>query len=140
MDLQSVVALTTLPGISNPRAAAVFRELREHLDARWLTLERVVSTLAPGGDIRTIVAAARAEAADLLASAERVRVAPVAYSDAAYPPLLHAISDPPPVIWARGSLAALTRPADAAVRFAGATPFALDDVEPRLGEPARPGP
>ncbi|PYR80451.1 MAG: DNA-protecting protein DprA [Acidobacteria bacterium] len=139
MDLQSVVALTTLPGISKPRAAAVFRELREHLDARWLTLERVVSTLAPGGDIRTIVAAARAEAADLLASAERVGVAPVAYSDAAYPPLLHAISDPPPVIWARGSLAALTRPAVAIVGSRAATPYALEVAARLAGELASRG-
>ena len=126
MDLQSAVALSTLPGISKFRAAAVFRHLREHQDQRPVTLERVVRTLAPDADVGAIVTEARAQAADLLASAERASVTPVQYRDASYPPLVHAIRDPPPVLWVRGCLEPLTRPAVAIVGSRAATPYALE--------------
>jgi DNA processing protein len=52
--------------------------------------------------------------------------------DAAYPPSLAAIVDPPPVLWTRGSLGALHLPAVAIVGSRAASPYALD-VAARLG-------
>jgi DNA processing protein len=50
----------------------------------------------------------------------------------AYPPLLRAIADPPPILWVRGELAALSEPAVAIVGSRVATPYALEVAE-RLG-------
>src|SRR5262245_50489255 len=126
MDLQSAVALSTLHGISKSRAAAVFRHLREHQGPRPVTLERVVRTLAPDADVGAIAAEARAQADDLLSAAARAGVTPVLYKDPSYPPLVHAIRDPPPVLWVRGRLEPLTRPAVAIVGSRAATPYALE--------------
>ena len=51
------------------------------------------------------------------------------WSDAAYPPALAAIVDPPPVLWTRGSRAALERPAVAIVGSRAASPYAIDVAE-----------
>ena len=69
-----------------------------------------------------------AAAAALARGAER-GLTPIVWSDAAYPPALTAIVDPPPVLWTRGSRAALERPAVAIVGSRAATPYALDVAE-----------
>ena len=51
---------------------------------------------------------------------------PVSWSDDRYPPLLSAIADPPPVLWCRGAVDALSRPAVAIVGSRAATPYAQD--------------
>jgi DNA processing protein len=51
---------------------------------------------------------------------------PMAWSDAPYPPALAAIVDPPPVLWMRGSRAALEPHAVAIVGSRAASPYALD--------------
>ena len=56
-------------------------------------------------------------------------IALVPWSDAAYPAALAAISDPPPVLWARGNLAALTRPAVAIVGSRAGSPYGLSVAE-----------
>jgi DNA processing protein len=54
---------------------------------------------------------------------------PIAWSDPAYPPFLAAITDPPPVLWTRGSRAAFERPAVAIVGSRAASPYALEVSE-----------
>ena len=53
----------------------------------------------------------------------------IAWSDAAYPPALGAIPDPPPVLWARGAKAALDRPVVAIVGSRAGSPYALSIAE-----------
>jgi DNA processing protein len=53
----------------------------------------------------------------------------VAWNDAIYPPSLAAIIDPPPLLWARGSLAALGPPAIAIVGSRAASHYALNVAE-----------
>ena len=54
---------------------------------------------------------------------------PVAWSDPAYPAALAAIIDPPFVLWTRGVLAALDRPAVAIVGSRAGSPYALAVAE-----------
>jgi len=67
----------------------------------------------------------RAGAADTIARAERDRIAAVAWSDAAYPVALATIVDPPPVVWTRGQIDALSAPAVAIVGSRAASQDAL---------------
>ena len=45
MDLQRAVALSVLPGISRPRAAAVFKALTDQSGGTSISLEDVVPTV-----------------------------------------------------------------------------------------------
>ena len=134
MDLQSAVALTSLPGISRVRAAAVFKDLRESSGNRVVTLEEVVEACAPGANAEVVAAAARAEAAALLNASRTAGIETVRWDDERYPPLLRAIADPPPVLWVRGNGAVLTRPAVAIVGSRAATPYALEVAGRLAGE------
>jgi DNA processing protein len=67
-----------------------------------------------------------ASAAAALARGVAGGLTPIAWSDPAYPPYLAAIVDPPPVLWTRGSHAALERPAVAIVGSRAASPYAVD--------------
>ncbi|MEO8257407.1 MAG: DNA-processing protein DprA [Acidobacteriota bacterium] len=70
-----------------------------------------------------------ANAAAALARGAACGLAPIVWSDAAYPPALAAIADPPPVLWTRGSRAALERPAVAIVGSRAASPYAIEVAE-----------
>ena len=131
MDLQSVVALSTLPGISRVRAAASFKELREH-SGRLLTLDAVIHSCAPDADVGMIATEARAAAERLLECARNRGIAAIRWNDAEYPPLLGAIVDPPPVLWVRGRTSSLADPAVAIVGSRAASPYAIE-VATRLG-------
>src|SRR5438132_9976143 len=71
----------------------------------------------------------RARAAAAIARASQQGIAAIAWSDAAYPPALAAIVDPPPVLWLRGAPAALDRPAVAIVGSRAGSPYALAVAE-----------
>jgi DNA processing protein len=60
-----------------------------------------------------------------LADAARLGIHALAIPDSRYPALLAAIPDPPPLLWARGAIAALTGPAIAVVGSRAATAYAL---------------
>jgi DNA processing protein len=130
MDLHTAVALSTLTGLTRGRAFAVFKELREQ--AGSTTLEEVIACAAPGANVDRIAAAARLQATALIDAADAAGIIAVQGSDARYPPLLRAISDPPPVLWVRGQAEVLTRPGVAIVGSRAATPYALE-VAARLG-------
>ena len=132
MDLQSSIALSILPGISRIRASAVFKDLRESSGSHGIALEDVIEACAPGADAASVAAAARAEAASLIAAAAPAGILTVRWDDERYPPLLRTIADPPPVLWVRGAAGVLTRPAVAIVGSRAATPYALE-VARRLG-------
>jgi DNA processing protein len=131
MDLRSAVALSTLPGIGRARAAAAFKDLHEH-SAAVIALEDVIAVCAPDSDVGSLAAEARESAASLLDAARTSGISPIRWDEEAYPPLLRAIRDPPPVLWLRGSREALSRPAVAIVGSRAASAYALE-VAARLG-------
>jgi DNA processing protein len=69
------------------------------------------------------------DAVRALERARRAGITPIAWTDAAYPPALAAIVDPPPVLWVRGSAHALDRPAVAIVGSRAGSPYALAVAE-----------
>jgi DNA processing protein len=131
LDLQNAVALTLLHGISRPRVAAAFKELTARMTS-GVALEDVIAVCAGDGPgVDALARDARRDAALLLERARASCIAVIRCDDEAYPPLLRAIVDPPPVLWVRGARDALTRPAVAIVGSRAATPYALE-VSARL--------
>ncbi|HEX4566435.1 MAG TPA: DNA-processing protein DprA, partial [Vicinamibacterales bacterium] len=129
MDLLDAVALSILPGISRQRAAAAYKRLRAQ--DPHVTLEIVASICARDADAESAAAAARRDAARLLASAG-ADVSTVQVESREYPALLREIGDPPPVLWVRGNRSVLSRPAVAVVGSRAASAYALE-VAMRLG-------
>ncbi|MGH9410719.1 MAG: DNA-processing protein DprA [Vicinamibacterales bacterium] len=132
MDLHEAVAISLLPGVGRSRVAAAFKDLREHGAAPALTVEHVIDACGVGGDRPVIATAARREAARLLDDAARLGILPLPVDDDRYPPLLRTIADPPPVLWVRGRVEALSRAAVAIIGSRAASPYALE-VAARLG-------
>jgi DNA processing protein len=131
VDLQNAVALSLLHGISRTRAAAVFKALTAQLND--VALEDVIAACGADDRAEMLARRARDEAAPLISRAAAADIVPIRCNDEAYPPMLRAIADPPPVLWVRGALEALTRPAVAIVGSRAATPYALE-VAARLAE------
>lgn len=124
MDLQTAVSVSMLPAYK-PRAAAAFKELREYSDS--VSLEAVIDALRLGGKGEASVAGrARAAAEEAVAAARTRAIEPLPWFDDRYPALLACTPDPPPVLWVRGDLSVLTRPAVAIVGSRAATPYALE--------------
>jgi DNA processing protein len=63
----------------------------------------------------------------------------VPWSDAAYPVALTTIADPPPVLWARGRIAALNEPSVAIVGARAGSAYALSVAAQLAGDLARAG-
>ena len=127
------VALSLLP-ISSWRHAAAFLRAGEpphHI------LERVIRErpLVPRVDLPAL----RSRAVAALARAKDRHIVLVRWSDASYPAALSAIVDPPPVLWVRGNLAALSKPAVAVVGSRAGSPYALTVAERLSGELAERG-
>lgn len=137
MDLHTAVALSTLTGLTRGRAFSVFKELREQSSVT--TLEEVIVCAAPRADVDRIAIAARLQATALLDAAEPAGIVPVQVGDENYPPLLRTIPDPPPVLWVRGAVQALTRPAVAIVGSRAATVYAIEVAGRLAGELADRG-
>ena len=115
------VALSLLPVLA-------WRDISERLrdgQTPAAVLDRVLRERRPG-DFEKRRSEVIARAAVALARGRERSLTLVAWSDAAYPPSLAAIVDPPPALWTRGSLAALDRPAVAIVGSRAASPYALD--------------
>ena len=95
-------------------------------------LPAVVAEIAPhlAGPVRLAAARSRAEAAMGMATAAGIEAVP--WSDSRYPALLAAIADPPPVLWLRGDLTALTGTAVAVVGSRAGTVYACE-VSRNLG-------
>lgn len=123
MDLQTAVSVSMLPAYK-ARAAAWFKQLREYSENA--SLEAVIEALgladANGGALadRARLAADRA-----VAAGASLGIQALPWFDERYPALLACTPDPPPVLWFRGDLTVLTRPAVAIVGSRAATSYAL---------------
>jgi DNA processing protein len=119
-DLIDFVALSLFP-------VWTWRDIGERLragDAPAAAFDRLLATRWPRSpDKRSHLLSSAAAA---LARGAQDGLTPIAWSDPAYPPSLSAIIDPPPVLWTRGSPAALERPAVAIVGSRAASSYALD--------------
>jgi len=118
-DLLELVALSRLSPHCWRRAAECLRAG----DSAPRVLQRLADALWPDDPRR--LTELRADAADALAHAERDAIAALAWNDPAYPVALATIVDPPPVIWTRGRVDALSAPAVAIVGSRAASQYAL---------------
>jgi DNA processing protein len=125
VDLLNAVALTLIHGISRSRVAAVFKELTAQM-ADAVAIEDVIAACGADARADTLAHQARDAAASLLERARASSIAAIRCDDDPYPPLLRTITDPPPVLWVRGAIGALNRPAVAIVGSRAATPYALE--------------
>jgi DNA processing protein len=132
MDLHEAVALSVVPGLGRIRAAAAFKELRDHSGIDGVRLEHVVDVCVRDADTAALAARAREDAAKLLTAAARLSIVPIDIDDDRYPPLLRAIVDPPAVLWVRGDAGVLAQTAVAIIGSRAASPYALE-VANRLG-------
>jgi DNA processing protein len=130
--------LTMLP-VLRARAAAAFKDLRQQtpltlsLDAR-AAFEGVLRACGvPQSHWPSAIEVARDRAATAVDAARAAGMSLIPWNHERFPALLNCIPDPPPVLWARGSLAALGLPAVAIVGSRAATPYARD-VARRLGQ------
>jgi len=139
MDLQRAVALTTLPGISRPKAAAVFKALTDQSGGRPVSLADVIDACRADGDACAVATQAMETASALLAAAAARGISAVPIGAPEYPPLLRTIVDPPPVLWVKGESGMLTRPAVAVIGSRAATPYALEVARRLAGEVAERG-
>ena len=119
LDTIDLVALSLLP-------VSWWRGVGERLragDTPADILDRLLGERSPGRPGKPAELRSRAAAA-VARGAER-GITPIPLSDAAYPPALFAIVDPPPVLWLRGQVTALDAPAVAIVGSRAATPYGL---------------
>ena len=114
-----MVALSLLPIVWWPR---VGERLRAG-DRPGTAFDRFLAERCPEEPDKP--AALRSQAAAALARAAARGITPIFWSEAAYPAALSAIIDPPPVLWLRGSVAALAQPAVAIVGSRAASPYGL---------------
>jgi DNA processing protein len=134
MDPFFAVALSMLPA-SRSRAASAFKEIRHQsgLELRD-ALEVVLQACeVPAHEWARASRVAQSRARAALDAARAAEIEPVAWDDPRFPALLSCIPDPPPLLWVRGDVAALTRPIVAIVGSRAATPYAVD-VAHRLGQ------
>ena len=128
-----LVALSLLSGRCRRRVGTLLHEGRPP----GAILDQVIAECPP--QKRPAADALRSRALAALARGAARGVALVPWSDAAYPAALAAITDPPPVLWARGNLAALSRPAVAIVGSRAGTPYGLSVAERLAGDLAARG-
>jgi DNA processing protein len=128
MDVRTAVAASMLPA-SRAVVAATFRELLQDdaadgpapafLELLWSVCPRRGAPEVPA------LTGILATAGDALEAAERAGIVAIPLFDARYPALLACIHDPPPVLWVRGALDVLGRPAVAVIGSRAASPYAL---------------
>jgi DNA processing protein len=106
-------------------------------DTPGTALDRVLADRWPDGAARRSGLLSRADAA--MTRGARQGLQPIGWSDTRYPPSLAAIGDPPPVLWTRGSDAALSQEAIAIVGSRAASPYALDVAERLAADLAQRG-
>ena len=120
-DLADFIALSHLPLHWGFDIALALREGRRAGDV----FDRLIAERWPGDAARRAVVAARTARA--IDRAARAGISAIAWGDEAYPPALAAISDPPPVLWARGAIGSLVdQPAVAIIGSRAATPYGLE--------------
>ncbi len=122
-DLTNLVALSLLPTSSWRYAAECLRAG----DLPETVFDRLATQQAGATPERRSNLQARATAA--IRRAHEAGMTPVAWSDVAYPAPLAAIVDPPFVLWTRGVIPVLDRPAAAIVGSRAASAYGLSVAE-----------
>src|SRR6185295_6993037 len=118
-DLLDFVSLSLLP----PWCWRVAAEWLRRGDPPAVVVGRLLAA-NPRDDAADAVEV-RSLARDAIRRADAGSIAAIPWSAAAYPAALTTIADPPPVLWTRGRLDALTAPAVAIVGSRAASPYGL---------------
>jgi DNA processing protein len=118
--------------VSRLKAAAAFKEARLGRSCDPLQDVLALCGVAAAGR-QALIDEANQRAELSLKRAAAANAEPITALDSRYPVLLSCIADPPPVLWVRGLLGCLAKPAVAVVGSRAATPYALQVAE-RLGE------
>lgn len=92
-----------------------FRELINHYGGAEQALDALPELAARGGNMRRIRITSKAEAERELDHARKVGAKPVFTIEPGYPPALASIEAPPPMLYVRGDIGLLARPAIAIV-------------------------
>jgi DNA processing protein len=122
-DLADLVALSLLPPWCRSRVAERLRGGQPPRDVAADFLDRAWP------DHPEARAELRTRAREAIALATACGIVPVCFDQPVYPLALAAIVDPPPVLWTRGSIAALSAPAVAIVGARAASDYALSIAE-----------
>ena len=132
-DLLDFVALSLLPPWYGLPAAARLREGH----SPGAVLEDLAEHAArhEPGKATTL----RSDAAAAIRRAAAAKVTPIAWSDPTYPVALTTIADPPPVLWVRGRIEALSAPSVAIVGSRAASPYGLSVAAQLAGDLAACG-
>jgi DNA processing protein len=122
-DLLDFVSLSLLP----PWCWRVAAEWLRRGDPAAVVVRRLLAgnprdDAAEAVDVRSL-------AGDAIRRADAGSIAAIPWNAAAYPAALTTIADPPPVLWTRGRLDALARPAVAIVGSRAASPYGLAVAE-----------
>src|SRR3990170_1545074 len=125
MDLQTAVAASMLPA-SREKVAAAFKELSQQADSGLAFLEFLWSACGRQDPLAAATARGLMDAAArALDEGQRLGIAAIPSFDPRYPALLLCTRDPPPVLWTRGRIDVLSRPAVAVIGSRAAPPYAL---------------
>ena len=112
---------------SRTRVAAAFKDLRHDAATGAAFLEILWAVAGKREDLCSGALGILLDSAKhVLAAAAPLGIEAIPIYDQRYPPLLACIADPPPVLWARGRLDALSWPVVAVVGSRAATPYALE--------------
>ena len=122
-DVQNLIALSLLPSWTWSRAAD---QLRAGASAEQ-TLESLITAHWRDQSDKIATLRSRAVAAMRRAAERGIQILP--WSDRRYPAALATIVDPPLVLWVRGDVDALSRPAVAIVGSRAGSPYALAVAE-----------
>jgi DNA processing protein len=122
-DVVPFVALSLLPPWCWLHAAERLR----HGDSGAIVLDRLLQKHWRDEPEKRLELTERAEAA--VQRATDSGIAAISWNDAAYPPALTTIADPPPMLWTRGRVESLSRPAVAIVGSRAGSPYALSVAE-----------
>jgi DNA processing protein len=131
-DLLDFVALSLLPLRCRLRVA-------ERLRAGHPPAGVLQELAAHAGDDSDKASTLRSRADVAIRRAEAHAITAIPWSDAAYPAALTTIADPPPVLWMRGRVEALSAPAVAIVGSRAASPYGLAVAEQLAGDLAACG-
>lgn len=132
-DLLDFVSLSLLP----PWCWRVTAEWLRRGDPPGAVLRRLIAATTRDEPERAVDV--RALAADAIQRAAAASIAALPWTDPSYPVALTTIVDPPPVLWTRGCIRALSAPAVAIVGSRAASPYGLAVAEQLAGDLAASG-
>jgi DNA processing protein len=122
LDRRVAVALALLPGRERFRIIARLRDCGRPVEALPASLEAVLALAGCRAPDASLTATLLADADRVLDRAACAQLETVAWGEAAYPPLLATIPDPPAVLWVRGHAESLQAQAVAVVGSRAAAP------------------